>query len=348
MSDEKRALDFTSIKAYLLNSEFKPAHRFFEQFSDMDDTGWTDFYAIWSEASLERKLEFLDGLEETAAGDTLVSYESLGMHLLHEPEGVIRKAAIELLWECEDYIFANELFILARTDPDFSVQTAAIRALGTFVYLGELDKFSARKKEAIETYLLDVLQGDHPDYKKQRALESLGYSSREDLPRLIQHAVDRNDPDWLLAALCAMGRSADEQWEPRILEALDHPDSDIQIEAIRAAGELELSSAVEFLVTLIEETDEIDYELYTTTIWSLSQIGGSQAIELINTLLENTDNEEEILFLESALDNLELKQGIDLEDFLTFDPSEDKIHTVSLDEEEGEDDFDLLEEEDSD
>ncbi len=343
MSDEKKVLDLPSIKTYLLDSDSIPAHHFFEQFSDMTDESWDAFHPIWKAASLDRKLEFFEGLEETAAGDTLISFECLGMHLLHEPEALIRKAAIELLWESEDYTLANELFIIARKDPELTVQTAAIRALGTFVFLGELDKFSAKKKEAIETYLLDVLHSDNPDFKKQRALESLGYSSRDELTGLIQQALDRNDQDWLLAALCAMGRSADDQWEPQILEALDHADVDIQLEAIRAAGELELDSAVDFLVELIEETDEIDYELFTTTVWALSQIGGPRAIELINALLENTENEEEMAFLESALDNLEIKQGMDSLDFIDFDPSEAKFIPETFD---NEDDENLDEEDD--
>ena len=344
MDAQENKLDLQALQQYLQDSETIPAHHFFEQFSDLADSDLQDFLAVWRPASLQRKLEFIEALEETAASDTLVSYEALGMAFLHEQEAAIRKAGIALLDESEDYRLASELLRMAKHDKDISVQAAAVKALGMFVYLGELDKFSAEKKKAIEDYLLQVIHSDAIDYKKQRALEALGYSSNDEVPQLIHWALEKNDQDWLMAALTAMGRSADEHWEPHVLDVLDHPDTDIQIEAIRAAGELEITSSVEYLVDFLENTEEMDYELFTTVVWSLSQIGGTKAIEVINALLDDAENPEEIEFLETALDNLELKQSVDALDFFSFDPSVDHYHAEYLDHE----DEDLLEEDEED
>jgi HEAT repeat protein len=346
MDSQEKKLDLPALQQYLQDSETITDHHFFEQFSDLSESDISGFLPIWRSATTQRKLEFIESLEETAASDMLVSYESLGMALLHEPEAIIRKAGIDLLSESEDYRLALELLRMAKQDDDLYVQAAAVKALGTFVYLGELDKFSAQKKEAIESYLLEVIHSDAIDFKKQRALEALGFSCNEKVPQLIQNALDKNDQEWLTSALIAMGRSADEQWEPHILEVLDHPDTEIQMEAIRAAGELELQAAAEFLIDLLETSEELDYEMFSTIVWSLSQIGGTRAIETINALLDNAEIPEEIEFLETALDNLELKQSVDSLDFFSFDPSVDHYHPVDFDDQNDENDDEDDEEED--
>jgi HEAT repeat protein len=326
MSAEEIKFDIDALQQYLEDSENNPSVDFFEQFSDLTDTDWLAFQDVWKNGSIQRKLDFFEALNDTAEENTLVSYEALGMNLLNDPLPAVRKGAIELLWESEDYRFADILLNIAKDDSDISVQIAAVQALGTFIYLGELDKFSWEKKENIEDYLLEVLQSDEIEYKRQKALESLGYSSLDEISEFIQEAIDRNDQEWLLSAMITIGRTIDEQWIPFILENLDHQDGDVQLEAIRAAGELEIDAAVEFLISLIEDADEISDDYFTTIIWALSQIGGEKAIELIHTLLDNAENENDIEFLETALDNLEIKQGAGDLDFFSFDPEADHFH----------------------
>ena len=329
MSTEEIKFDHEALQQYLVDSETIPPKDFFENFSDLSKTDLAKFAEVWSTGSIQRKLDFFEALNNTAESNTLVSYEALGMYLMNDPLPAVRKSAIELLWESEDYRFADALLPIAKDDSDISVQIAAIEALGTFIFLGEIDKFSWDKKEILEDYLLDVLHSDEIEYKRQKALESLGYSSLEAMPELIQEAIDLHDHEWLLSAIITIGRTVDEQWIPFIMENLDHQDSDIQLEAIRAAGELEIDTAAEFLISFIEDADELSEEYYTTIVWSLSQIGGPKAIELIHTLLDNAEDENNIEFLETALDNLEIKQGSDGLDFFSFDPNNDHFHEES-------------------
>jgi hypothetical protein len=73
----------------------------------------------------------------------------------------------------------------------------------------------------------------------------MGYSSRKEMERLISDAFEESDPDWVASALVAMGRSASEDWEMPVLRSLFHADSVVRLEAIRAAGTLNLTRAVE-------------------------------------------------------------------------------------------------------
>jgi HEAT repeat protein len=338
MSAEEIKINLDAFKQYLEDSEFIPPKDFFEDFSDLTTEDLQAFSTIWKNGSIQRKLDFFDALNETADSNTLISYESLGMFLLNDPLPAVRKSAIELLWESEDYRLVDALLLIAKDDSDISVQIAAVEALGTFIYLGEIDKFSWDKKEIIEDYLLEVLHSDEIEYKQQKALESLGYSSMDEITDLIQEAIDRHDHEWLLSTVVTIGRTIDEQWIPFILENLDHQDSDIQLEAIRAAGELEIEASTDFLISLIEDADEISDEYFTTIVWSLSQIGGEKSIELIQTLLDNAENEQDIEFLENALDNLEIKQGAGDLDFFSFDPNADHFHEATWSGEDDDDD----------
>jgi HEAT repeat protein len=184
---------------------------------------------------------------------------------------------------------------------------------------------------------------------KRRALESLGYSSHPDVPGLIRNAYDTEDIPWVASALCAMGRSADEQWESQVLAQLNSPDNEVQFEAVRASGELELASAREPLLTLLDEEIE-DREIKFAVIWALSQIGGEEIKEKFDELLADAVDEEEIDWIEKAVENLELSasQGLDMLDFspddenneLDFDEDEDSLSDEYFDEDFDEDETD--------
>ena len=120
------------------------------------------------------------------------------------------------------------------------------------------------------------------------------------------------DEQWQASALFAMGRSVDNRWEKYILESLDSQD-EIQFEAVRAAGELELESARERLLEMLKnEDEELDDDLRDAAIWSLTKIGGEDVRDVIEKMIDETDDEEELEFLQNALDNLEFTEGAEL------------------------------------
>jgi HEAT repeat protein len=177
--------------------------------------------------------------------------------------------------------------------------------------------------------LLKVLSGTDTPIVRRRALESLGFSSREEAPAVFRKAYDDGDTQWLASALFAMGRSADEQWEESILKNLNHSDPDVQVEAIRAAGQLELDSAREPLLKMIEEGEGLDVDLRAAAIWSLSQIGGEGVREALDRLYDDTEDESEAEYIEDALDNLSFTDGVADLGMLGFPvDEEDRLNTI--------------------
>ena len=163
---------------------------------------------------------------------------------------------------------------------------------------------------------------------RRRALESLGYSGREEVVPLIEAAYHEKNPDWVVSALFAMGRSSDDRWKKQVLSQLRAPDEDIRSEAIHAAGELELASARPVLLDLLE--DEEDLELRRELIWALSKIGGEGVRDRLEELLDAETDDEEAEFIEEALDNLFFTEDMAELDMFDVDPEQD-LHEEELD-----------------
>jgi HEAT repeat protein len=73
---------------------------------------------------------------------------------------------------------------------------------------------------------------------------------------------------------------------------------EIQFEAVRACGELELRDAVPQLAQLAHDPDR---ELQAMAIWSLGEIGGKQALQVLSTLAEEAEVEALIEVIEEAI-----------------------------------------------
>ncbi len=141
---------------------------------------------------------------------------------------------------------------------------------------------------------------------------------------MIELAFHREDPDWQASALFAMGRSSDERWEGDVLSKLLDENPRVQLAAIEAAGELGLTPAREILLKMLEE-DENDELVVNAAVWSLSQIGGEDARIYIESLIDETEEDDQVEFLEEALDNLAFTEDLAKFDLLNLDLEDDLI-----------------------
>ena len=83
-----------------------------------------------------------------------------------------------------------------------------------------------------------------------------------------------------------------------------------------------------------DELDEDieDEEIRLALIWSLSQIGGDEVKEKLDELLHTAVSDEEIEWLEKAMENLDLSASSSM-DLLDFSPDEDDEFDPDLDDE---------------
>ncbi|HOZ39039.1 MAG TPA: HEAT repeat domain-containing protein [Anaerolineaceae bacterium] len=319
------------IKA-LMDMETPFPARLLYQFSDMPADDLQVLATAWLSIPVMRRRAVLQDLLELSEHDDLLMFENIGRIALEDGDAECEVSGISLLLEAEDpKLIPIFLQMLSAADEAEFVRAAAANALGFYIYLGELEEIKTDLLHKIEDALLLAYAKDPSDLVRRRALESLGFSGREEVPPLLRFASAKDSEEWLESALFAMGRSADQQWESLVLEHLDHDNPDVKGQAIHAAGELYLTSA---RVRLLKQVDrEKDEYLRSEMIWALSQIGGEGIEEKFERLLATTDDDEEASLLEEALDMLNFTNEAANLDLMKIDF--DHVHD-SLDEDEDE------------
>lgn len=316
-------IPFQQVIEALLDDQTILNPRYLYRLSDLEGADLLELRSRWPEISLRRRQALMEDLETLSEGDFLLSFEAISRLALEDSDPGVRLPALRILWEYDPTDLIPHLLELCVADPSPEVRASSATLLGKFVYLGEVDELPASKQQAIEEQLIRLIESDDQPLVRRRALEALAFSSREEVTPLIQVASQDHDEEWVASALFAMGRSLDGRWEEFVCSMLTHELAAIRLEAARAAGELELSTAVPALLDMLSDEDD---GVRAAAIWSLSQIGGRGVRAALEELLEMTDDEEEADILETALDNLAFTEGH--EGFALFDFSEEDLNNL--------------------
>jgi HEAT repeat protein len=314
-------IPFQKVLDLLLDESRDIPRRYLNEFSDIQTEPLQSLLETWPRIEPGRKLLLLDRLNALANEDTLVSFDDLGRALLTDPEPQVRIRAMRLLVECEDFRLVPIYIDMLTSDNNVAVRAEAASMLGIFVQLGEFDDIPSDVHRQIEDVLLEVLNGEDDPMVRRRALEALGFSSRAEVPVLIESSFNRQDPDWQASAIFAMGRSTDQRWADHVLRSIVSETPRVRLAAVQAAGELELKLARPLLLRLLE--DEYDEAIAGAAIWSLSQIGGEDVRIYLHNLLDKlADDDDQVAFLEEALDNLAFTEDMAIFDLLALDADE--------------------------
>lgn len=277
---------------------FPPADLY--RFSDLGRQDLTALEAAWPEAPVERRRAILQDLGEIGEANLEVQFEAVFRLALEDEDAEVRAAAVANLWESEAPDLMAPFLDLLQHDPDPAVRAAAASALGRYVYLGEVEELPEGYLRRVEDALLAVIHGPDDLDVRRRALEAVAFSSRPEVPALIERAYAAPELRQRVSAVFAMGRSADPRWSAPVLQELESGEPELRYEAARAAGELELAHAVPALKRM---TEEGDVQIREAAIWSLGQVGGDEAREALLDLLEAADDDERD-FIEDAMENL--------------------------------------------
>lgn len=293
-----------------------------DDLSDLEADKVESLKAAWDKIHVERRRELLEILGREALNRFEVTFESINRLAIFDSDATARRIAIENLWESQDPKLVPPLLTLLKDDSDEQVRTISATTLGTFVWLGEIEEIPAELLHQVEEGLLSAIDSDKSYEVHRRALEAIGFSSRAEVPGLIQQAYKTGEEPQVQSAIFAMGRSASKEWSEIIHSELISPSPKIRLEAVRAAGELELKEATESLIELLEDTDE---DVRDAAIWSLGQLGGEDAADALIHLLDTTDDEMLAEYVEESLDHLAFVDGT--RDFLMInldEPNEPK------------------------
>ena len=296
------------LKALLDNSQLFPEN-LLTFFSDIYPEDLEEIKKIWPKIALERRISILVDLEDMMEADTMHSCDELAKFALNDNFPEVRGNAIALLWECDNPKLALRFVQMLENDESELVQTAAAAALGKFVLHGELEEIPSSAAERTIKALFGKLHSQPSKEIHQEVLKSLSYSSHPEISPMIEAAFMDTDSSWRLAAVISMGRSADDHWEKPVLQMIKSEDPDLRNEAVKAAGELELTSARMMLLQILEDEEE-DTELRSNAIWALSKIGGDDIKSVLQRLLEVAPDEEEAEVIELAIEALDFSSEL--------------------------------------
>lgn len=262
----------------------------------------------WPGLPVERRRALLARLTEISEADFEVDFTAVAEIALADADEDVRQQAITCLWEVKAPWLMHRLMTLLDDDPSAAVRAEAASALGRYVLLGELGKLPQQQTGPVEDRLLQLCQTAHePLDVRRRALESVGYSSRTEVPPLIEDAYYDEAHRMRVSAVFAMGRSADERWASYVLHELESEDPELRYEAAQAAGELGLSDAVPLLADLLESGD---IEVKSVAIWSLGEIGGPEARRTLTEAAHSTDDDDLLEAIDDALSMAALFEGM--------------------------------------
>ncbi len=326
----EKVAPFGEVISALLDMEATFPPKLLYRLSDLEGSELEQMAETWPQIPSVRRQRLLEDLESLADGNYLVDFDEVFKLGLQDTTPHCRLISIRGLWENEEPALGKVFMQILQTDPDNDVRAQAASGLGKYIYLGEMEEIKESLYEEIKNLLIETVSGSQPEAIRRKALEAVGFATDHRVSALIEEAYSKNREDWLLSAMIAIGRSAHNQWVPQVIENLSHESSQIRLEAAQAAGLLAAQETVPHLLQMIDDPED---DVRQAAIWSLSEIGGMDARAALEELLKISKDEEEMDFLEEALDNLDVSDAALEFDFLNLSEEDLELMIGEEDEE---------------
>ena len=222
--------------------------------------------------------------------------------LLDDPDAQVRAEAIACLWNDPDPRWIDVLMRKATDDPHSEVRTHAISALGRYIFEGDAAAFedwddyevsiTPADYARVTEFLFRFAQDPEEAIEVRRyAIEALAFRSEDpNVLDLIEWAYHHSDRRLKVSALFSMARNGDPRWTDDILAELRSRDTEIQYEAVHAAGELSLQEATEPLIEMVRSKN-VRKPLRLLAIYALGQIGNDRAYPVLDRLTHSRDRD---------------------------------------------------------
>lgn len=240
-----------------------------------------EFAGRWPTVALKDRQSLIARLAELADDNVDLDFVPLMKVALDDVEPAVRTLAARSLWEATDRDSARKLLALLKHDRDDGVREAAAGSLRQFVLLRECDSFDASLGDEVVDTLRQVAEDRHSDHSVRGAsLEALGPRSLPWVEPLILECYYDDDRDLRIAAIRAMGGSAQDHWLEYLADELQSDDPEFRYEAATACGLIASEDAIEPVAVLL---DDDDAEVAIAAVTALGEIGGPEATELLRT-----------------------------------------------------------------
>lgn len=261
----------------------------FTALSDLSREDAAELLAVWPRIPLEIRLSVLVRAAELAEDNVDLDFTQLSLVGLNDESAEVRQQAAESLYESPQRAVARRLLQVLREDADPDVRAAAALSLRQFVLMREFEKFDPALGDDVVAGLREAYEepGAPPELRAA-ALESFGGRSLPWVADAIGESYNDDDRALRLAAVRAMGDSADDRWLEYLFEQLHSDDPEFRYAAVLSCGLIASEDAVEPLAPLLEDEDS---EVVLAAISALGEVGGDDALAVLRDYAEQAPHE---------------------------------------------------------
>ena len=263
------------------------------------------FLESWRRMSVQRRRELIDRLAELTEDNVELDFDAIFLIGLIDDDVQVRAESVKALWEHEEDELVLVLLRLLE-DPEAIVRAEAALGLGRFLLRAELDgrddALTTQAESALQRVALDESELTEV---RGRAVESIGARSSEWVRDLIEDAYASGDRRLAISAVHAMGRNADPDWLPTIIEEMHSEDSEMRFEAAMAAGGIGDEDAVPDLAELASDEDA---EVQEAAIGALGQIGGVPARNVLQSIASESRDDRVLEAVNDALEEAQFTE----------------------------------------
>ena len=329
-NNQNKKNKFSDILSELRENNRELTYKEIQSFSDLSEENLAQFRQTWNLLSNKRKEMFFELLLVEFMSNTLMDFSEIALIGLNDEDPIIRRGSLKLLMDNRKSYFLDRLISISKQDPDTEVRLDAISTLGYFLMDTDTAERGKNKAEKV-LKALESLMESTDKMTRLRVMEALAYVDHPSIIPLVYASLTSDIDAEIASGLRAVQNSLNRRWAANVIENLDHPNPDVQYEAIKAVGELQLKRARNRILSLLARFDQLDDDILDATILTASQLGGNQVKEMIEMIEEIFEDEEDMAELfEEAKSNLEL---VDFQKQMAGNPDLKDLFTEESDDE---------------
>ena len=277
-----------------------------ERLSDLSRVGAARLRERWLDIANDRRLHIVTAMVADSELHIERHYERALLAAFEDDDTVVRRAALEGLWEHQDVGLLDTLLAEVATESDDPLRVVEVVALGRYARMAALGELDDARAERLRAVLLGLVTRDADTEVQRAALESVSYFSGDSAATTaISDAFTAGSDNWKVSALRGMARQADPRWLDDVAGEFASDEPELRFEAARAAGAIGDQRLVTGLIDLV---DDDDIEVQLMAIGSLGDIGGQFALNTLRRLLQS-DRPAITEAAREALDEADLAAG---------------------------------------
>ncbi len=278
-------MDIKDILEEIIVSRELPANTHLADLSRMQAADFRLFKQSWAKVEAPRRRQILIRLEELIEDNIELDFDAIFKYCLKDVDPMVRKQAIESLWDNRDTALIPTFTNLLNGDINLDVQAAAATALGKYVLAVELEDIDESYRDLLSRTLLAAFNNKNRDNDvRRRALEAVAPFNLPAVQEAIRQAYDSRDERLIASAIYGMGKTCNEAWLPVLYKELKNPDAEIRFETAGALAEIGNQDSVPHLMEIINDQD---IEVRQSVIQSLADIGGNEAKQCLKKLADD-------------------------------------------------------------